>query len=71
MNCYPVLVFVHTRLDNLKNVLILLSNFDELILTGLYISSDNWRNNVEKAKVLSVRNYIKKIKGFKNITPFF
>ena len=71
MNCYPVLVFVHTRLDKLKKCIDSLNNCDESILTELYISSDYWRNNEEKAKVLSVRDYIKKIKGFKNITPIF
>lgn len=67
----PVLILVYDRLEHFKKCIESLASCPEAKYTELYISSDFYRNNNEKPSVLGVRQYINKIKGFKNVTPFF
>ena len=65
----PVLVMTHTRLNHLKKCIQSIANCVESKETELYISSDSYRNELEKEKVIKIRSYIKSIKGFKKVTP--
>lgn len=70
-NYAPILITVYHRLEHFKKCIESLASCPEAKYTELYISSDFYRNNNEKPSVLGVRQYINKIKGFKNVTPFF
>ena len=66
MNISPIVLFVYNRLDLLKKVIINLKKNSLSKKSELYIFSDAAKKNkFDFVNVSSVRNYIKKIKGFK------
>ena len=65
----PVLILTHTRLYHLQKCVNSLLQCVEAKETELFISSDFYRNENEKNKVIKVRQYIESIKGFKKVTP--
>lgn len=68
---YPVIVTVYDRIDLLKNCIEQLLLNKEAIDSDLYISSDAPYKPEDENKINNVREYIKTIKGFKSVTPFF
>lgn len=66
----PVVLFVYKRLDTLKDTIYSLKNNYEASNSALYIFSDNYKDEKDKDGVVNVRNYIKNIKGFKEINIF-
>ena len=66
----PILLFVHKRLKTLKKVIKSLKKNKYFYLHELFIFSDGPKNKAEKKQIQKVRNYLKTIKGFKNIKIF-
>lgn len=64
----PIVIFTHTRLEKLKKTITALKKNELSIKSYLYIISDGAKNKIEENKIKKVRNYIKKIKGFKKIS---
>lgn len=63
----PIALFTYKRVDTLtKTITALLQNY-LASQTELYIYSDGPKDDIDVSKVNEVRNYIKKINGFKNI----
>jgi GR25 family glycosyltransferase involved in LPS biosynthesis len=63
----PIAIFSYNRLDYLK---ILINSLKKNVLAKksvVYIISDCWKNDYDKKEVLRVRQYIRKISGFKKI----
>lgn len=67
MNLAPIALFVFNRLDHTKQTIESLSKNFLANESFLYIFSDEGRNEIEKVEVEKVRNYLKTIKGFKDI----
>jgi len=66
-NMAPVCLFVYNKVEELVKVVESLSCNHGSENTKLYIFSDGWRNEIDKANVIQVRDYIKSIRGFKTI----
>lgn len=64
----PVIIFAYKRLDTLKRTVEALKNDALALKTELYIYSDCAKTQRDEALVNSVRNYIKNINGFKNVS---
>lgn len=67
MKLAPIAIFSYNRLDYLK---ILINSLKKNVLAKksvVYIISDCWKNDYDKKEVLRVRQYIRKISGFKKI----
>ena len=69
-NLAPISVCVYSRLDHFKNCIESLAANDLAKHSVLYIFSDAAKPGDEKA-VSKVRQYIRSIKGFKNVKYFF
>lgn len=67
MNLAPIALFVFNRLDHTKQTIESLSKNFLANESLLYIFSDEGRNEKEKVEVEKVRNYLKTIKGFKEV----
>ena len=63
----PVALFVYQRLENVKKIVHSLKKNYFAKQSELYIFSDGAESFREEEKVLRVRNFIRKIKGFKKI----
>jgi hypothetical protein len=63
----PVAIFVYQRLKCIKKLIASLKKNFLAKNTDLYFFSDGAKTLDEEKRVLAVRNFIKKIKGFKNI----
>ena len=63
----PIALFVYNRLSNLKKTVNSLKKNEFSSSSILYIFSDAWKSQLDKYNVLTVRKYIKSIKGFKKI----
>lgn len=61
---------VYDRHEHFKKCVESLLKCPEAKNTELFISSDFYKDESDKKGVLKVREYIKKIKGFKKVTPF-
>jgi len=66
----PILLFTYKRLQSLKRLIISLKTNREFYSHELFIFSDAAKKKIEINQVKRVRNYIKKIKGFKKITIY-
>ena len=64
-NYAPISLFVYKRLEHLKIAVVSLKKNAEAKKSTLYIFSDHWRSEQDKASVLGVRKYISAISGFK------
>ena len=67
MNLSPIVLFAYNRLQHLRKTIEALKNNYYATETILYIFSDGPKNDNDKYRVSNVREYIKKIDGFKNI----
>jgi hypothetical protein len=67
MNLAPIALFVYNRLEYTKKTIISLQRNPLSEYSKLYIFSDFGKNKDDLKKVLLVRNYLSKIKGFKSI----
>ena len=68
MNLAPVILFTYKRLNHTKSTINSLLSCKEASDTCLYIFSDAPKSNEDIIDVFKVRNYIKTIVGFKNIS---
>lgn len=68
MNLAPIVLFVHNRLEHTKQTVEALQKNELANESELFIYSDAPKNQDTKQKVNEVREYIKTINGFKNIT---
>jgi len=66
-NLAPIAIFTYNRLDFLKILIQSLKKNSLSRNSTIYFFSDNWKEESDKKKVLEVRNFIKKISGFKKI----
>ena len=67
-NLAPIVLFVYNRLDHTKQTIEALQKNEFANKSELFIYSDAAKNEKSKQKVAEVREYIKSINGFKNIT---
>lgn len=67
MELAPVVLFVYNRLEHTIRTIEALSANNLAEKTDLIIYSDGWKNEIDIPKVLNIRSYLGKIKGFKNI----
>ena len=67
---YPIIIATYNRLDKINQLISSLQKNAESKQSDLFIFSDHWKLNdlVNKMKVLNVRAFLKKIKGFNSIT---
>jgi hypothetical protein len=61
----PVVIFSYNRIDNIKKLLKSLNSNIEFKKSDLYIFQDNYRDSVDKNKVINVINYLKKLRSKK------
>ena len=66
-NLAPIVIFTYTRLETLKKTIKYLRLNKLSKYSNLYIFSDNFKSEIDRPDVTSVRAYIKKIRGFKKI----
>lgn len=66
----PIVLFVYNRLDHTKQTLEALQKNELASESELFIYSDATKNEDVKPKVDAVREYIKTLDGFKNITIY-
>ena len=71
MNPAPIALFVYNRLSYTKRTILALKKNLLAKKSNLFIFSDYAKNSVDLKKVLLVRNFISKLKGFKNIKIIF
>jgi hypothetical protein len=67
MELSPLVIFVYNRLQHLRKTIEALKSNYYATETFLYIFSDGPKNDNDKYRVAHVREYIKKIDGFKNL----
>lgn len=67
MTLAPIVIFTFNRLEHTKKTIQALKKNHLANDSDIFIFSDGPRNEIEKIKVNEVREYIKDIKGFKNI----
>ena len=66
-NLSPVVIFAFNRLEHLKKTIKSLKKCKYSDNTNLIIYLDNYNIESDKQKVISIKNFIHKIKGFKKI----
>ena len=64
-NLAPIIVFTYNRLNHLKFCINSLKKNKLCKESKVYIFSDGPKNNSDKLKVKKIRDYIKRVKGFK------
>jgi hypothetical protein len=71
MNPAPIALFVYNRLSYTKRTILALKKNLLAKKSNLFIFSDYAKNSVDLKKVLLVRDFISKLKGFENIKIIF
>jgi GR25 family glycosyltransferase involved in LPS biosynthesis len=66
--CAPIILFVYRRIHILKKVIESLKRNKLAAFSEIYIFSDGYKNSEDKKNVLKVREFLKKLKGFKKVT---
>jgi hypothetical protein len=66
----PIILFVYNRYDTLTRVVKSVQKNKLSKKSELHIFSDGAKNTFDEIKVLNIRTYIKKIKGFKKISIY-
>ncbi len=66
----PIVLFVYSRLDHTKKTVEALNKNSLAKKTNLFIFSDGPKRQSDKKDVEKVRNYLKKINGFKSVKIF-
>jgi len=64
----PIIIFAYNRLDSLLRTIQYLLKNEDVESADLIIYSDSWKNEVDRDGVLTVRNYLQTVKGFKSVT---
>lgn len=67
MKYAPICLFTYNRLEEMKKTIAALQNNYLAAESELFIFSDGWKNESMKGQVIQVREYLRTIKGFKNI----
>ena len=67
-NLSPVVIFAYNRLKHLKKTIESLKKCKLSKKTNLIIYLDNYNKESEKQRVINIKNFSHKIKGFKKIT---
>jgi len=70
MNPAPLLLFAYNRLKHTKGTIEALQKNNLAGATELFVFSDNAKKEIDQAAVSEVRNYIKTVKGFKEVYIF-
>ena len=68
MTLSPIALFVHNRPKHTQKTVEALQKNNFAQESELFIFSDSWKNEEARKKVEEVREYIKTISGFKNVT---
>ena len=68
MNLSPIVLFVYNRLWHTQQTIEALQKNELALESELFIYADNAKNDESLSKVKEVRNYLKTVDGFKNIT---
>lgn len=66
----PIVVFTYNRLETLQQLILSLNNCEEAKESELYIFSDGPKSPADNMLIIKVREYIKTITGFKQVTTF-
>lgn len=66
----PICLFTYNRLEETQQTLKALQNNFLAENSELFIFSDGWKNEKSKAQIIEVREFLKTVQGFKNITIF-
>ena len=66
-NLSPVVVFAYNRLEHLRKTIESLKKCKLSKNTNLIIYIDNYNNEIDKQKVINIKNFSLQIKGFKKI----
>ena len=64
-NLAPIIVFTYNRLNNLKSCINSLKKNKLCGESKIYFFSDGPKNSSDTPKIKNIREYIRKIKGFK------
>ena len=64
-NLAPIIVFTYNRLNNLKSCINSLKKNKLCYKSKIYFFSDGPKNSSDKPKIKNIRDYIRKLKGFK------
>ena len=64
-NLAPIIVFTYNRLNNLKSCINSLKKNKLCYESKIYFFSDGPKNTSDKPKIKNIRDYIRKLKGFK------
>ena len=68
INPAPIVLFTYNRPWHTMQTVEALKKNELAQESELFIFSDGWKNEDDKPKVLEVRDYLKTIDGFKNVT---
>src|SRR5690606_24434276 len=63
----PICLFTYNRLDETKMTIETLKQNYLASQSPLYVFSDGWKKEEDKAKILQVREYLSTVEGFKDI----
>ena len=64
-NLAPIIVYTYNRLNNLKSCINSLKKNKLCYKSKIYFFSDGPKNSSDKPKIKNIRDYIRKLKGFK------
>lgn len=67
MSNAPIILFCYNRIDHLKKTITSLKKNKLSKYSDLIIFSDGPKNLKENPKIIKIRNYLKKLKGFKSV----
>lgn len=70
MKYSPIIIFSYNRLNHLKKTISSLKKNIECKDSSLIIFSDGPKNNYDKKKIVKIRKFLFKIRGFKNVNIF-
>ncbi|MFT3949349.1 MAG: glycosyltransferase [Agriterribacter sp.] len=70
MNCAPVLIFTYKRLDTLKQAVAALQKNDLAAKTHVVFFSDGAKKQEDMPVIEQIREYLKTVDGFKEVTVF-
>lgn len=70
-DCAPIVVSVYDRLEHLRQCIDSLKQDPRSRESVLYVVSDGPHREAHRAKVMSVRDYIEEIAGFRRVVPVF
>lgn len=63
----PICLFTYNRLDEIRETIKALQNNYFASQSELFVFSDGWKNYNDREKVISVRDFLKTITGFKKV----